>query len=227
MKKINLLLIGSLLALIVNAQSNKLSVGIVASPDFYNYDFEPISYLGHHYETKNNYSFGAAFQYSINEKFAVKTGLIYSDKGYVLKFGWIAPDSPFYDPLLPERSVLNANYIDVPLLLNYSFINRKKISLFSSAGIITSFLIGEKEISTMKDGSMKETIFLKNLFDENSNPNLFALNINLGLKYNLNERLFLTLEPYFRYGLNKIDYRVLYTPPTSYGALIGVNYYLR
>jgi hypothetical protein len=225
MKKLNLLTLGLLLTFIVNGQDKKLSIGIVGSPDFYNYDFNNISVYDHKYKTKINYSAGLRLQYSFTEKIGITTGVQYSTKGYILDYAWIvaAPN----DPAIPEESNLKVNYLDVPLMISYNFIIRDKVSLFASSGIMTSFLINSKETSTMADGSNKETEFLKVLYKQKLNTVLLAFELDLGLKYNLNEKLFLTLVPYFRYGFNKIDDDILKSTPASYGGLLGFHYNLK
>jgi hypothetical protein len=225
MKKINFLILGLLLTFIVNGQDKKLSIGIVGSPDFYNYDFNSTPTFNHKYKSKINYSAGLRLQYSFTEKFGITTGLQYSTKGYILDYNWIVSDAN--DPLIPEESNLEVNYLDIPLTITYNFIIRDKLSLFTSTGVVMGFLMNNKETSTMADGSKKENEFLNVLYQQKLNSTLLALELGLGLKYNLNEKLFLTLVPHFRYGFNKIDDDILKSVPTSYGVLLGFHYNLK
>ena len=224
MKKTSLFSILLLLTILVNGQVNKLSIGIIGSPDFYNYQFKSIPGFDHEYKTKTNYSLGLSMNYNFAEKISVKTGLLFSTKGYILDYSWgnIEPN----DPLIPLESNINVSYIDIPVLVSYDFVHQDKLSLFASTGIVTSFLIKEKEISKMGDGSEKETEFSKTGLNQKFNKTIFAIDLELGLKYNLSEKLFISIAPYLRYGLNKISDEVLESNPMSYGASFGFHFNL-
>jgi hypothetical protein len=58
MKKTSIFTILLLLTIFVSGQVNKLSIGIISSPDFYNYQFKSISGFDHEYKTKTNFSLG-------------------------------------------------------------------------------------------------------------------------------------------------------------------------
>ena len=225
MKKITLLTLGLLLTIFsVNGQDNKFSIGVSGSPDFYNYDFKTISVIGFDckYNTKTNYSIGLRLKYNFAERFALKSGLLYSTKGFVVNYTWIFNDPN--DPMIPKKSISKAGYLDVPLLINYNIINRKNISLFFSPGFVIGLLINDKEVSIMENDSRKKTDLLKSDLNSKLNTFIYAIDIDFGLSYNLNTKLVLTLDPYFKYGLNKIDNGVLKSNPTSYGAELGCYY---
>lgn len=216
MKKISLLSVLLLLTTLVNGQVNKLSIGIKGSPDFYNYQFkDDIWGFGKEDKTKINYSLGPSVNYNISEKFSIMTGLLYATKGYILNYHFNLFDPN--DPAFPNKSNINVSYLDIPLLISYDFIDQDKLSIFASTGVVSSFLIKEKEISTMGNGSVKETKYSRPPF----NKLLFAIDLGLGLKYNLSEKLFISIVPYWRYGLNKLNDKILESNQTSTGANFG------
>jgi hypothetical protein len=212
-----------LLTIIVNGQENKLSIGIAGSPDFYKYQFKSIPGFAHAYKTKTGYSLGLSMNYNFVEKFSVKTGLLFSTKGYILEYSW-AP-AEFNDPLIPRESGINLSYLDIPVLAAYDFVDSDKLSIYASAGIVAGFLVNEKEISTMGDGTDKETDFSGTLYNQDFNKILLAINIEPGLKYSLSKKIFVSVAPYLRYGLNKISDEVLESNPWSYGASFGFHIY--
>jgi len=224
MKKASLFSILILLTILVNGQANKLSIGIIGSPDYYNYQFKSIPSFDHEYKTQTNYSLGLSMNYNFSEKFSFKTGLLFSTKGYILNYSWVTAEPN--DPLIPQESNIKLSYLGIPLLVSYDFLHLDKLSLFASTGIVTSFLIKEKEISTMGDGTEKETEFSKTSFNQNFSTALFAIDFEIGLKCNLSERLFISIAPYLRYGLNKISDEVLESNPMAYGARFGVHFNL-
>jgi hypothetical protein len=208
-----------LLTITVSGQENKLSIGITGSPDFYKYQFKSIPGFAHEYKTKTGYSFGLSMNYNFVEKFSVKTGLLFSTKGYILDYSWV-PAEP-NDPLIPRESDITLSFLDIPVLAAYDFVYSDKLSIYASAGIVAGILINEKEISTMGDGTEKETDFSGTLYNQDFNKVLVAINIEPGLKYNLSEKFFVSVAPYLRYGLNKISDQVLESNPWSYGASVG------
>ena len=217
-------MIGFLMTIIVNGQDKKISLGISGSLDFYKYQFNDILDNSHSYKNRINYSTGLTLNYNFNEKFAVKTGLLLSTKGYILDYNWILIDPS--DPAIPSESNMKLSYLDIPLWVSYNYLKIGKLTLLASTGVVTSLLINEKEVSTMGDGSIKETDFAKKLLLQKLNSTLLAIEIELGLKYNINDKIFISLEPYFRHGLNKISDDVLKSNPNSYGANLGFHIYL-
>ena len=210
-----------LLASLVNAQDSKFSIGITGSPDIYNYEFKPIPDFYHTYKTKTNYSIGLSVSYNFAERFSVKSGLLYSTKGYILNYSWIGAEPN--DPFIPVESNMNINYLDVPVLISYDFLQLDKLSLFTSSGIVASFLIDENETSTMGDGSEKETDFSRVMFNQSFNNTLVAIDLEVGLNYNINQKVYVSVAPYLRFGLDKISDEVLESNPISYGASLGLH----
>lgn len=222
MKKTCLIIIGILPIIISNGQIKKFSIGINGSSDFYNYQFNQNEVTNIDYNSLINFSSGISVHYNLNEKFTTKTGLLYSKKDFIANFNWqLYDDVP--DPAFNKESEMILRYLDIPLLITYKFVNRNKISLFASTGLGTSFLINEKEISIMQDGTEKETDFWKSLYRTEFNPILFNIDFGIGLNYNINEIVFLSIEPYYRYGLNKFSDEILKSNPMSYGLKLGVH----
>ncbi|MDD2529040.1 MAG: outer membrane beta-barrel protein [Lentimicrobiaceae bacterium] len=102
MKKTSLFLVLFLLVLLANGQVNKISIGIIGSPDFYNYQFKSVPGFEHEYKTKINYSLGLSINYNFAENASVKTGLLFSTKGYILEYSWAIAEPN--DPLIPQES---------------------------------------------------------------------------------------------------------------------------
>ncbi len=225
MKNLLLLIFGLLLTCITKGQDKKISIGMVGSPDIYNYKFNNTFVFDQKFRTGFNYSAGVRLQYNFTNKVGLKTALQYATKGYILDYKWKA-NAP-NDPSIPKESRCKLNYLDIPLMIAYNYLNLGKISLFASTGIVTGFLISSSEISIMEDGSKKETKFIQMFHSQKSNAIVLATELDLGIKFNLNEKLFLTFEPYFRYGLNKVDNYIIASNPTSFGGRFGLHYNLK
>ncbi|MCK4661614.1 MAG: PorT family protein [Bacteroidales bacterium] len=208
-------------SILVSGQENKISTGLASSVDYYNmFDFKSIVGFNHKYETNSAYSIGLRFQYNINEKLSLRSGLLYSEKGYKKNYNYIFMDAG--DPLIPKESNLKISYLNVPLIIGYYLINKGNIKFSSSTGIISEFLISNTEISVFEDNSERNSEFL----NQNLNGILLSAQVNVGLEYHMGKNLFFTIEPYVRYGINKIDDVIMNSNPISYGGILSVNYKL-
>lgn len=213
-----------ILTSIVNGQVNKLSLGIVGSPDFYNYQLKSVSGFDHESKTRINFSLGLTLNYNFTTRIYVKSGLLFSTKGYQINYAW--RNIGANDPSIPQASKINLSYIELPVMVAYQFAKYNRMSFYASTGIVNSFLINENETTTMGDGSEKATEFSKSMYHHKFNKTLFSIDLELGLKYNLNERVYLSIAPYLRYGVNKISDELLASNPMSYGARLGLHYRL-
>jgi len=63
-------------------QENKISFGLESSIDKYNFDFEPFFGIDQKQITHLGYSFGLRVQYNLNDKLFLRSGVLYSEKGY-------------------------------------------------------------------------------------------------------------------------------------------------
>lgn len=222
MKKTCLIIIGILSSIFSNGQISKFSIGIIGSSDFCNYQFNQIEVTNIDFNSLIDFSSGISVHYNLNEKLKTKTGLLYSKRDFSANFNWqLYNDVP--DPAFNKESKMILRYLDIPFFITYNFVNRNKISLFASTGLGTSFIINEKEISIMQDGTEKETDFWKFLYRTEFNPILFNFDFEIGLNYDIHETVFLSIEPYLRYGINKLSDEILKSNPISFGLRLGVH----
>ncbi|HEY3371254.1 MAG TPA: porin family protein [Prolixibacteraceae bacterium] len=223
MKKTCLIIIGILSVISSNGQTNKFSIGLIGSSDLYNYRFNQNELVDIKYNSIINYSAGISVQYNLNEKLKTKTGLLYSKKDFTTDINWQLNPDGIPDPEFNKESNMKLAYLEVPVLVSHKFINGNNVSIFASFGLITSFLIKEKEIDIMQDGKEKESDFWKTLYRTEFNPILFNIDFEIGLNYYISETVFLSIEPYYRYALNKISDEILKSNPMSYGLKLGLN----
>ena len=198
MKKTWLIIIGIISIISSNGKTNKFSIGLIGSSDCYNYRFNQNEVTDIEYNSVINYSAGISVQYNLNEELKTKTSLLYSKKDFKADFNWQLYPDGVPDPAFNKESNMQLSYLEVPILFSHKFINGKKVFLFASSGLVTSFLIKEKEISIMQDGTEKESDFWKTLYRAEFNPILFNLDFEIGLNYDISEIVFLSFEPYFR-----------------------------
>ena len=200
------------------SQENKFSLGLVGSYD--KYSAQPITSFGesNNYETTLAFGLGLNFQYNFNEKLFLRSGLHYAKKGYKVDYNFTFIDAN--DPFIPKESNLKIHGIGIPVIMGYYLKNGTKFKVSSSIGFINEIVIKIAETSTYEDNSTRDS---KNL--SNELPKFFlSTQFNIGVEYHINEKIYFNIEPYFRYGFNKIGDNLMEFNPISYGGLIGLNY---
>lgn len=177
---------------------------------------------------KIGYTAGLNICFNLQSMIGIEAGIQYSNKGYQTKFQeqeWVTSNGvfdPSLDPALPNKFkyIYNDHYIDIPIKVNFTF-GKKKVRLFTSAGIITNVFIKETQRNIYKSGGQTN----ENTQTSNINYNRFNISpmISVGIDYKFNERMNLRVEPTFRYGILKIV-----NAPVGgylYNAGLNVSYY--
>jgi len=215
--------------------ARKFSFGLVLSPDFAyrtlknngggtNADLV-INSRNQMEIGKLGYTCGLAFSVNVTKRLSFETGLQYSKKGYQTKKRDLVYSPP--DPALPVRArfIYNYKYIDVPFKLDF-VLREGRLRFIAGAGFAINFLVNadQKSIFEYSNGNIKRTK-QSPAFDFKK-FNLSPM-ISLGLGYRINDHLYLSIEPTFRYGILKITD----TPVTEYlwnaGLNTGIHYTLR
>lgn len=218
MKKISCLIIIIIISAIVKGQERELAIGIIGSPDLYYYDIKPVYGENHKLTSKFNYSIGFRFQYDFSKKILINSGFFYSTKGYIMDWEFIVSDPG--DPMLPVETNLKVKYLDIPINIGYRLFNNEKIKILSSGGPIFGLLIDNKETSIFGDNSEIDS----RLLNKNLNQAIFSINFNFGLEYYFHNNLFLSIVPFFTYGLNKMDENFMNSNQFCIGTNIGFYY---
>jgi len=205
-----------------HTHKNRLSIGVVASPDLYIYDFKQNGLAKPSYNAKLNYSIGATIIYHPIKFITLRGSLLYSQKGYAVDYS-AASTTP--QNLVPSDKDFNVNYLDVPLMLNMNLIHKDHIHLFISGGFVPSILLNKAVTYDVKQGDPvpNSAEDLKSI-----NPFFAGISYSIGVKYNLTEWLGAGFEPYFRTSLNKVD-DAMNGKPVSFGGkvsfVINFNHY--
>lgn len=167
------------------------------------------------------YSFGLQVNYLFNERLGIRSGVSYARKGYMVTYDWVLYDiNGLLDPLIPVRSEYRLAYLDIPIGVYYQVVSTNRYHLSPSIGIMNSILIGEREVTEMLLGEMKETDY------NTSEPNPYLLGARLGLinDFNLNESIFISLEPYVMYNFTKLNDTDIVNSDFAFGGYLSVNY---
>lgn len=161
------------------------------------------------------YSAGVTVAYKLNADTRISSGILYSNKGYQTEKLTFQSSS---DPALPNELQIryNMNYIDIPLLFNYRF-GQKKWRFSIGAGIRANVFLREMQTSIEYYDDKVDRESTETEFDYN------RLNISpqleIGVIYDLHERFYVSACPTFNYGIIKI----IDAPITAYLFTGGVN----
>lgn len=153
---------------------------------------------GNEIANKNKYDFdfliGASVEIPINKKFSFLTGLNYERKSYT---GEIIFTKILYNPIDPAFTQESSNkiketlsYLNIPL--NAKYYVGKQNSFFVNGGIYTAIFINSKT----NFGGNEKGLF--NALD-------FGVNLGIGKKIKLNEKVILNIEIKDNYGLVNIS----------------------
>lgn len=134
--------------------SKKFSYGLttglqISDPKYYDL-FDPYPYnrikgsggsiYGETLQT-TNIAAGAFVQHALfTNKLSLKAGLLYNQKGYKEKSSALVSQPVVY------QATFRKNYLDIPVAVRYAFFNKPENSLFASAGLYQSFILGSKTI---------------------------------------------------------------------------------
>jgi hypothetical protein len=118
---------------------------------------------------------------------------------------------------LDGRMVQQFGYVEVPLELNLSLVDRK-LGLNLIGGLSSLFLI-DNSVRLESNGNAMEMGEANNL-----NAMNFSTNIGIGVEYEVTPRLQLNLEPVFKYQLNTFSASAGTFNPYSIGVYSGINF---
>ncbi|MBO9699846.1 MAG: PorT family protein [Sporocytophaga sp.] len=181
-----------------------LYIGITGSPDYCNLrvsgsDKDFINSFNDMQSSKMSYSGGIGLLYRINNLIAIESGLLYSNKGFTLKFITRTIDP---DPLYPDGSTIkdryNFHYLDIPLKVNI-YLLKKNVQLFVSGGIAGNILLDVKEVTKIQNR--------KYVFDNTSYYKSFGVSMlaSVGVDLPLSPKTSVRIEPIFRRSLTRAN----------------------
>jgi hypothetical protein len=210
-----------------SVRADKFQFGIIYSPEYCyrtlktNAENNWLKEAADDLETaKFGYSTGISFGCKLSNKLMFEAEVLYADKGSKTKKNTFENNvSIAASEKIPHKSILiyHYQYIDVPLKLNYYFVN-KKIDFFVSAGVsVNIFLNHQNEmLIEYKDGSSKK-------FNSNSTAGVDKINlaalVGFGINYDFSDRCILKLEPVFNHSLTPLAN----SPVKNYFYSLGIN----
>jgi hypothetical protein len=179
-----------------------------------------------------NLSVGVMLRYKPSNNIAFEGGLQYSKKGYktneiIYNYGSIIDDRKGFEfNDLPVKGNLSYSYeyFDIPIRGMYTF-GKKKIKFFSSIGLTTGLLISNKVKSSAEysSGNIKKS---EQDYTENYKTINLSPSFGVGISTNYWDKVNISLEPIFQYGLLKTTDTPISENLWSYGLNFTLYYSL-
>ena len=143
---------------------------------------------------------GASVGWHLSSRLQFESGVFYSAKGYKTNkelLVYIPPVSPG-DPVAVKH-IYRKQFLDIPLRVVYLW-GGKRLQVAPSGGVVFNLFMhqGQLTYSYYESGEVKKT--KTQLLDDIRKMNL-SVQLGMGLRYRLNDRLKIVAEPVFRYGL--------------------------
>jgi hypothetical protein len=147
---------------------------------------------------------GLLLSYHVNNHWSFTTGAIYSQKPYggtwkdygVLKT-WTPPD-PYH---VVRKIDANCGVLDIPININYAFMNRPNYTLSATAGLSSYLMLKEKYTYKYQSGWDSD----KELTNANQHY-LAVLNLAFTYQFPLNKNMSLGVQPFTKIPLRPVGY---------------------
>jgi len=166
---------------------------------------------------------GLLISYHVNNHLSFTTGAVYSDKPYGgtrSDYGVVKTWS--YPMNQVKRIQANCKVLDVPININYTFMNRPGYTLTASAGL-SSYLMLKENYSYKRD-YMPD--WQKSLSNENQHY-LSVLNLAFSYQFPLNSRMSLGIQPFAKIPLRDIGFGQVKLYSTGVAVQLNFNRFMR
>lgn len=187
--------------------------GLTAGPD--------VSTVQNSGKEKTGLSIGLTAGVQVTKQFAVKTGLLFESKNYY------SPGRLFWHNDIPPPNQnflasvnMHSRLVEVPVTVQYNFVQKRKFSLFVAPGFSSYFINNEKYEMVFRTFFGEEK---RMLVSQQSYADIFSIfHLSGGLQYKFSNTASVTLEPYLKLPLTGIGKGSL--PVTSSGIYVSIVY---
>ncbi len=182
---------------------SKWGYGLIFSPDAVSETNKAPDALVH-YKLMIRYTAGANIIYNLNKRFGLVSGLWFSERGTSTNDD-VGTGASYNGIPYSKLSIRNSEgYLELPVLLKFSSAASKRLSFYSTAGLVFSTILYEKyrqqDAGTQISYYWGYTIATFQAY----RPMYYLATISTGLAYQLNEKTKITVEPNIKYSLNTL-----------------------
>ncbi len=204
-----------------NSQNADWELGLSGSPIIFNAD--ELSGLFDYFTLRPDVSvsFGVEAKRSVGERSKVGMGVNPTSLRYSIDYNFFAldPSAPA-DPVVPEKSIVNIRYIEIPLFYDYRLLKKGKYSMSLSLGVTSSFFSKSQENTIYEDKTKRPSSY--------SSSNTFTKtnvsgDIGVGLSADMGQRISVSFEPTINYFFKGFTEKASDNPIVFRG-IFGVAY---
>ena len=194
-------------------------MGPVVSADLYRLTGDAEENEGFSYKTGVNYSVGLSAKFKIKSRWTILLQVIYSTKNFDLHYNFQTVDQD--DPFVPEKTIYQQAYLDVPLLLSYRVFEKDDWEIRCEAGVVPGFLLNDEIRTYHQDGSEMET---PEFITMKIRSQLYGAQLGVAAEHKVSKKLSLTLTSGWRQYFNGINKEDLSTKLGLFRCAAGVQY---
>jgi opacity protein-like surface antigen len=206
------------------AKQDKIQIGIIGSADYCYRSLKAdaaskwISDMRDTLEIpKLGYTLGISCLYEINKNIKIDVALLYSESGEKTKKYLLDNNN---DIRLPSNNtfIYKYRYLDIPLKVNYYFLN-KKLKLYATAGVSANVFLSKKTTSILEYSNF-DTEKSKSVSSTGFSKINFAVLAGAGFNYSVSNKLDIKVEPIYRRSITSI----INAPIKEYLYSTGLNF---
>ena len=210
------------------SEEGKFSIGVNFSPNFcyrtLNYLDESQTFVDTREELEHpsfGFNAGISARYIFITNLEVELGVQFSRQTHMFKNIPIS-DGMGNTSLGLADNQLRYHYLELPLRVNYRFLNRK-VFCYVTAGVSMNLFLNDKSKIwlTYNTGETDVVTSESSIYDFNKTA--LAVLGGLGIGYHISEKLNVRLEPLFRYSLTPLAEAPINQYNYSIGCQIGMN----
>jgi hypothetical protein len=177
-------------------QLHKLALSVFAAPGYNGVNNLNNAVMGS--------DFGLIITLGIAKKLSLSTGAIYGKKLYETGFNNYNPIKDIWTEYYPTSVNADCRVLDIPLNINYTFINRKNTS-FSLGSGISSYIMLREDYSFSYVEQDHDTALEYHVVNENTHW-LSVLNLQATLEQRITSKVSIGLQPYMKIPLSNIGF---------------------
>jgi hypothetical protein len=196
-----------------------LSLGTVISADFYHLSGKADENKSFTYKTSVNYSVGVSVGLKVKERWHILVQVLYSTKNFDLYYNIQTKNED--DPFIPDKTVYQQSYLDIPILLDYQVLEKGDWKFFGEVGFVPGFLLNNNTQTYHHDGSEMQT---EEFLAMKIRPQLFGAQLGMMAKDQISKHFSLTVATGWRHYFNGINKEDLPTKLGLFQCAAGIGY---
>lgn len=194
----------------------RFSIGLAIAPDF--------NSTGLMHRKSMSPAIGGVITYAIFPRWSISARIFFNNKKYRSSAEYYNVSDYYWqnrtNGVVPDIIDASCRVIDVPLLINYTFLQKRILSFTASAGLGSYFLLDEKYSFTFNGDNPGAATEWET--SENSQAYFNVVNLAMGLSLRTGSRTSMVMEPYMKIPLKQMGWAKVNL--SGMGLIVSFNY---